>query len=172
MDLLFLQTADAGYWPLLEEAARSVRAYCTIHGCGFETYFGMIRGYRPWHAVFNKICLLKRLLDSGYSGWVCCLDADAYVIDLGFDLRAWLRGKANAAFIATAAIPDAPYYNVRPPDLWAISRTLRRHQFVDQAEISAGKQRFGGVEVIAEMSECMVGGSVSQRMEPDGEGFG
>src|SRR5271165_119906 len=61
---------------------------------------------------------------------------------------------------------------LRPPDLWAMSRTLRRHQFVDQPKISAWKQRFGGVEVIAEMPKRMVGGSVGERVEADGEGFG
>src|SRR5271166_5203007 len=61
---------------------------------------------------------------------------------------------------------------LRPPDLWAMSRTLHRHQFVNQPKISAWKQRFGGVEVIAEMPKRMVGGSVGERVEADGEGFG
>src|SRR5208283_1340658 len=59
-------------------------------------------------------------------------------------------------------------FTIRPPDLWAMSRTLYRHQFVDQPKISAWKQRFGGVEVIAEMPKRMVGGSVGERVEADG----
>ena len=57
----------------------------------------------------------------------------------------------------------------RSPDLIAISKTLRRDQFVDQAQIGTWKQSFGGVELIAEMADRMVGRSIGKRMETDGE---
>ena len=38
------------------------------------------------------------------------------------------------------------YTIFRPPDLVEISRTLGRDQLVDQAQIGAGEQGFGGVE--------------------------
>jgi aminocarboxymuconate-semialdehyde decarboxylase len=42
---------------------------------------------------------------------------------------------------------------VRSPDLTGISRTLRRDQFVDQAQIGAGKKGFGGVDLVTEMPD-------------------
>jgi adenylate cyclase len=41
----------------------------------------------------------------------------------------------------------------RSPDLTGISRTLRRDQFVDQAQIGAGKKGFSGVDLVTEMPD-------------------
>src|SRR5208283_3181222 len=79
---------------------------------------------------------------------------------------------STRCIVDTVLATTKPGSTFRPPDLWAMSRTLHRHQFVNQPKISAWKQRFGGVEVIAEMPKRMVGGSVGERVEADGEGFG
>ena len=105
MDITFLQTSDITYRPLLELSSQTVREYCTRHQCGYESYFGILRGYHPWHATFNRIPLLKRMLDAGYSGWVCYLDADAYIADLDFDLKSYVSDKADIAFVVAPAKP-------------------------------------------------------------------
>ncbi|HKM63062.1 MAG TPA: DUF4214 domain-containing protein [Acidisphaera sp.] len=112
MNVLFLQTADSIYWPLLEQTSRTVRAYCTHHGFSFETFFGIIRGYYPWQATLNRIAMLQGLVDAGFVGWVCYLDADAYIVDIDFDLRAYLHDKADKALVIAAAAPDAPWWHV------------------------------------------------------------
>ena len=98
--MLFLQTADATYRPLLEVTSWTVREYCARHGHEYRCHLGIVRGYYPWHATFNRIPLLRELLDSGCSGWVCYLDADAFVADLDFDLEKYLSDKSGFAIIA------------------------------------------------------------------------
>jgi hypothetical protein len=39
-------------------------------------------------------------MERGFQGWVCYLDADAYVSDLDFDLRKYLTDKSDVALIA------------------------------------------------------------------------
>ncbi len=112
MTVLFLQTAEATYRPLLEASSRTIVEYCARHDFCCDTFFGIARGYYPWQATYNRIPLLKRLLDGGYTGWVCYLDADAFVADLDFDLRAYLGDKERVALIIAPAEPDAPWWNV------------------------------------------------------------
>jgi Glycosyl transferase family 90/Methyltransferase domain len=112
MKILFMQTADVTYRSLLEVTAQTVREYCARHGCEYESFFGITRGFHPWHAAYNRISLLKRLLDSGYSGWVCYLDADAYIVNLNFDLRDYLKDKANVALIIAPGGPSPHWWNI------------------------------------------------------------
>ena len=112
MNVLFLQTADWTYWPLLEQTSRTVSTYCGRHGLCFETYFGVMRGSYPWHSTFNRILLVQGLVDSGFRGWLCYLDADAYIADLDFDLRTYLLDKADKGLVIASASPDAPWWHV------------------------------------------------------------
>jgi hypothetical protein len=112
MKIHFLQTAEVTYRPLLEATSRTVVEYCSRHQCSYESYFGIIRGYHPWHAAFNRIALLKRLVDTGFSGWVCYLDADAYVVDLDFDLKTYLRDKDNVALVIAPGGPTGHWWDV------------------------------------------------------------
>lgn len=112
MQVLFFQTAEANYRPLLELTSQTVREYCTRHQCSYESYFGIIRGYYPWQATYNRIPMLQRMLDSGYDGWVCYLDADALISDLDFDLRAYLADKQDYALIAAPGKDDGPWWDV------------------------------------------------------------
>ncbi|MBV8157015.1 MAG: DUF4214 domain-containing protein [Dyella sp.] len=111
-EVMFLQTAEAIYWPLLEQSSRSVRAYCDRHGFGFHTFFGVLRGHLPWHATYNRITIIRSLADAGYQGWVFYLDSDAYIISLAFDLRVWLGEQRKRALIIAPAAPDAPWWHV------------------------------------------------------------
>ena len=60
----------------------------------------------------NRIPLLKRLMDGGYSAWVCYLDADAYVADLDFDLKRYLEDKGDLALIIAPGAPTSPWWEV------------------------------------------------------------
>jgi len=112
MKILFLQTAEATYRPLLEATSRTVVEYCSRHQCSYESHFGIIRGYHPWHATYNRIALLKRLVDTGFSGWVCYLDADAYIADLDFDLKTYLRDQGDIALIIAPGGPTGRWWDV------------------------------------------------------------
>jgi hypothetical protein len=99
--ILFMQTADSkDYRSLLEITSENVESYCCKHDFDYMSYAGIVRGYYPWHATFNRIPLLHSLATSGFSGWVCYLDADAFVADLSFDLRVYLESQNDTALIA------------------------------------------------------------------------
>lgn len=115
-EILFLQTTDPKrYRPMLEITSRTVIEYCSRHDLSCQVHIGICRGNQPWHATFNRIVLLRRLLNSGFAGWVCYLDADAFITDLAFDIRAYLRNKDDIAMvIATddASTSDRPFWAV------------------------------------------------------------
>jgi hypothetical protein len=133
----FLQTADPiKYSRLLDVSAPSTRAFCAIHDYEYEAFVGIKRGRHPWHATFNRINLLNEALEAGFGGWIVYLDADAFVVDLKFDLTAYLQQHANAPLIARAVIPEkAPTWNINagvlifnmqhPQTAWLI-RTWKR----------------------------------------------
>jgi hypothetical protein len=110
----FLQTADPQkYARLLDASAPSTRAFCAIHGLEYEAFIGLKRGRYPWHATFNRIDLLNEALQAGFDGWIVYLDADAFVVDLKFDLAAYLDQHAHAPLIARAVTPEkAPTWNI------------------------------------------------------------
>ena len=112
MTVLFLQTSESTYRPLLEQTSRTVREYCSRHGCSYELVFGILRGFYPWQATFNRISMLGQLLDAGHTGWVCYMDADAYIADLDFDVRTYLIDKSGTSPIIGAGAPDAPWWHV------------------------------------------------------------
>lgn len=86
------QTCDSeNYRELLTISSQSNDAYCEKFDIAFETFVGLKRGYFPWHACFNRIVYLKEQIDAGYDGWVFYIDADAYVFDHSFDIRALLK---------------------------------------------------------------------------------
>jgi hypothetical protein len=100
-NILFVQTADPKkYRTLLEISSRTVEKYCSRNNYRYYSHIGVIRGSLPWHATFNRIPILYRLAQGGFSGWVCYLDADAFVADLNFDLSKYLTDKSDIALIA------------------------------------------------------------------------
>lgn len=66
---------------MLAVSAKSVRRYCAIHGYEYRAFIGIKRGYHPWQATFNRIMMLKELMDEGFRGWAVYIDADAYIHD-------------------------------------------------------------------------------------------
>ena len=100
MPVTLMQTADAiFYYPMLMETAKTVRAFCARNGFAYEQYVGIKRGHMPWQATYNRLFLLKEMVERGVEGWVLYLDADALIHDLDFDLGAYLEERSHAAAI-------------------------------------------------------------------------
>jgi hypothetical protein len=112
-DVLLLQTSDPHvYFDMLCLSARTNREYCRRHGIAYQAFIGVKRGFHPWQATFNRIPLLHELAEAGFAGWVLYVDADAYVADLGFDLRGYLADKAAYAAILTPVAPGAAWWDI------------------------------------------------------------
>ncbi len=108
--ILFMQTADSReYRSMLEMTARVNIAYCTAHGMTYESYLGIKRGVAPWQATYNRIFMLNELLDRGFRGWAIFIDADAFVADFTFDLRAYLARHDGCALIGTTGGSATPW---------------------------------------------------------------
>jgi hypothetical protein len=86
---------------MLVASSATVKAYCGRHDCDYEAYIGVKRGYKPWHATWNRVYMFRELVARGAHDWVVYMDADAYVVDLSFDLKAYLADKCDVALIAT-----------------------------------------------------------------------
>ncbi len=84
---------------MLAVSSRSVRRYCEIHGYEYRTFIGIKRGCLPWHATYNRIILLKELLDEGYRGWAVYLDADAYIHDASIAMSSITRSATRPLII-------------------------------------------------------------------------
>lgn len=105
MNLIILQTSDAfRYSRMLRATSRTAIEFCRRHGFAYESFVGIKRGFRGAHAAFNRIMMLDEMVARGYCGWALHMDADAYVYDLDFDLRAYLSDKQDRSAIM-ATIP-------------------------------------------------------------------
>lgn len=115
MKVRFLQTADpVVYRRMIEVTSQTVREFCARNGFEYECFLGIRRGFKPWHAALNRIPILQGYINAGYDGWVVYMDADAYIADLDFDLKAYLADKAGYALIAAPS-------NREPPQWWDIN---------------------------------------------------
>lgn len=111
MDVTFVQTSDAlFYYPMLAETSRTIRRYCINKGLAYEQYVGLKRGRLPWNAAYNRVYMLKEMLDRGVEGWVYYLDADAMIIDQDFDIRTYLQNRNHhGAIFAGYCTPGKKY---------------------------------------------------------------
>ena len=92
LDIVVCQSADPfRYAPMLAVTAPNLIEYCRRHGLAYQSFVGIKRGVWNWQASFNRIVMLKEMVERGFTGWAVYLDADAYVRDLDFDLPAYLR---------------------------------------------------------------------------------
>lgn len=112
VELTILQTSDAfKYSRMLRATSRTAIEYCRRHGFAYESFIGIKRGFHGAQAAFNRIFLLEELADRGYQGWALYMDADAYIYDLDFDLRAYLADKQDrAAIMATIPGETIPWH--------------------------------------------------------------
>ena len=113
MNVTVLQTCDnSEHLSMLEATSRTAREFCNRQGLAYERFVGIKRGLWPWHAVYNRIYMIKELLDEGYKGWVLYMDADAYVCDLDFPVADYLASHSNSAGIFARVHHSAPYWDV------------------------------------------------------------
>jgi hypothetical protein len=99
-DVTILQIADpTNYSEMLQITAMPTIAYCRRWNVTFDCIVSIERGTQPWHASYNRIILLKEMIDRGERGWVIYLDTDAVISDLSFDIRAYLADKKDIAAI-------------------------------------------------------------------------
>jgi hypothetical protein len=112
LDVKIIQTADPfNYRRMLEATSKTALAYCERHDFTYESYVGIKRGFYGCHATFNRMFMLTELLDRGYGGWVLYMDADAYIYDLGFDLRGYLeQHRDRSAIMATIDGETTPWH--------------------------------------------------------------
>ncbi|TZG27953.1 hypothetical protein [Sphingomonas montanisoli] len=110
---IFLQTADPfNYLPMLQETAKTVIEYCRRARYGYESYVGIKRGVWPWQATYNRIHQLNEIMTRGFHGWLIYLDADAYVVDLDFDLESYLRQHNDRAAILTPSMATDHHWDI------------------------------------------------------------
>lgn len=106
----FIQTSDAvRYAPMLDVTSTSVRSFCALNGYEYESFRGLKFGRRPQDATYNRIALLNDAIDAGFDGWLAFLDTDAFIVDLRFDLDAYLRRHEDRALILRPSIPGAQH---------------------------------------------------------------
>ena len=112
-DVRFLQTADPyHYYGMLIETAKTVKLFCQRWGFRYESYIGIKRGYYSWHAAFNRIILLKEMIDAGFRGWIFYLDADSYIVQQDFDLRSYLADKFEYCAILTPSTATDHWWDI------------------------------------------------------------
>ena len=112
-EITFFQTSDPYFYAdMLAQTSRTLRAYCARHGCRYESYVGIKRGDYNWQASFNRLYMFDELVQRGREGWAVYVDADAYICDLGFDLRSWLAEHADKAMIATPSGASTHYWDL------------------------------------------------------------
>ena len=109
--ITFIQTADPiFYYGMMHQTSRTVRQFCADNGFRYESYVGVKRGHMPWQATYNRVYMLKELVDRGVTGWVFYMDADALIHDMDFDLRRYLDDKHRYAGIFCGYInKEIPY---------------------------------------------------------------
>lgn len=122
---ILVQTCDPFvYFDLLTASSRANRAFCRRHGIAYAAFIGIKRGFHSWQAAFNRIVLLQEYLEQGYEGWVLYLDADAFVADPIWDVRAYLADKSEFAAVLTPGGENVPdwavndgvgFFNLRDP---------------------------------------------------------
>lgn len=136
LELTILQTSDAfKYSRMLRASSRTAIEYCRRNGFAYESFVGIKRGFHGAQAAFNRIFMLDELIDRGYRGWALYMDADAYVFDLDFDLKAYLADKQDRSAIMTT-IPGETvpwhinsgvlFFNLAHPQAIALVREWKR----------------------------------------------
>lgn len=110
-EIVIMQSSDPDrYAEMLALSARTTKAYCERHGFRYVDFLGIKRGCLSWHAAYNRIDMLMDLIADDYQGWVFYIDADAWITNLDFDLRAYLVDKTGYALIGAPAGPERDHY--------------------------------------------------------------
>jgi hypothetical protein len=147
MDVRFVQSSDPyHYYEIVLETGRTVRRFAKQNGFQYECYIGIKRGYFAWHATFNRILIFKELLDRGFDGWICYLDADAFIVNQNFDLKKYLSDKAEYGAILTSGGSDyfwdvnagVMFLNAKSPwASWCVREWLARFMTISDEELKS-----------------------------------
>ncbi|MFC5343988.1 hypothetical protein ACETK8_19410 [Brevundimonas staleyi] len=150
-EILMLQSADpVAYAEMIHVSGVANRAYAARHGMGYSLYLGIRRGYFPWHACFNRILILKEMILAGYKGWVFYLDADAYVYDQAFDIRAYLDSLGEVSMVVRPGGVDGHGWDINdgaflidlanPMAIEIIDRWYEDFMATPEAELAAAEE--------------------------------
>jgi hypothetical protein len=86
-----LTTCDGPrYGPMIDTTEKLHKRYAAKHGYDYERFDGVVRGFKPWHATFNRIYLLQKTIERGGYDWVLYMDADSVIIDMNRSLDEFL----------------------------------------------------------------------------------
>ena len=109
----FVQTSDAfKYAEMVGLTSRSVTTYAAAKGLQYEMFLGIKKGVHPWQATFNRVFILDELIERGATGWVCYMDADAWIEDQSFDLESYLDPHADRAAIFASSLASDNWWDV------------------------------------------------------------
>lgn len=110
MKIAMLQTSDSyNYKKMLDMTAKVNILYCRKNNISYESYVGVKIGAAPWMATYNRIFMVLELLERGYDGWVIFADADAFVNNMNFDIRSYLKENDRFCLIGATGGSDAPW---------------------------------------------------------------
>jgi hypothetical protein len=113
MRAILIQTSDAvEYAAILAATSRTVLEFCRRHDLEYRNFTGIKCGYLPWHSTYNRIVMMKELLEEGHLGWVLYLDADAYVCNLDFPVADYLEENDRFAMVAVRINSTAEYWDI------------------------------------------------------------
>ncbi|MFT4117227.1 hypothetical protein [Bradyrhizobium sp.] len=113
MQVTVLQTSDqSDYLPIFNATSRTAREFCRRQALAYEGFVGVKRGLWSWHSTYNRIYMIKELLDGGYNGWLIYMDADAYIHNLDFPIAGYLATYQTLAGIFVRVSGLAPYWDV------------------------------------------------------------
>jgi hypothetical protein len=156
-DIVLGQSADpVRYFAMLRSTSRINREFCLRQDIDYICHYGVIRGFHPWHASYNRVFMLNGLLDLGFTGWYLHLDADAWVHDIGFDLRGYLAGLGDTSFVFAYGATQRPWdvnngvflANCAHPDTIEVLRAWR-----DEVESILPPERMRGATDWMQMPE-------------------
>ncbi|WP_295240722.1 hypothetical protein [uncultured Brevundimonas sp.] len=110
---IFVQTSDAfKYAEMVGLTSKSVIAYTAAKSLQYEMFLGIKKGTHPWHATFNRVFILDEMIERGLTGWVCYMDADAWIEDQSFDVERYLDAHADHAAIFTSSLASDNWWDV------------------------------------------------------------
>ena len=148
-NVVLAQSADsANYFAMLRSTARINQMFCQRQDVEYICHHGIIRGFHPWQACYNRIFLLSNLIDLGFSGWYIHLDADAWVHNVGFDIHAYLATRPGCSMIFADSWNRAPWdvndgiflANCGHPDTHEIVRAWRAGaEAMDESTLRAAR---------------------------------
>jgi hypothetical protein len=123
--VLLLTTCDGErYKPMIDATEELHKRYARKHGYDYKRYDGVVRGFKPWHATFNRIYLLQHLVAEGVYDWVLYMDADAVIVDFNQSLTEFLddryaivscRGSSDDEQITWSLNIGICFFNLKHP---------------------------------------------------------